>query len=61
MMIKKTFHFALLSLALVVFCGCAAVREPVSTAPQQIERGVRGQGQIVTRNPTSDAFGSDYQ
>lgn len=60
-MIYKTFHFAVLSFALAVFCGCEAVKEPVSQVPERLEQGVRGQGQLITRNPTSDSFGSDYQ
>lgn len=60
-MIHHLLHFVLLSPALAVFCGCAAVNEPVSQVPQRFEQGVRGQGQLITRNPTSDSFGSDYQ
>lgn len=60
-MIQHTLRFAFLSFAFAAFCGCAAIREPVSETPQRLEQGVRGQGQLITRNPTSDAFGSDYQ
>ncbi len=60
-MIQKTFNFALLSLALAVLGGCAAVEEPVSQVPERFEQGMRGQGQLITRDPMKDSFGSYYQ
>lgn len=57
----KTLNFALLSIALAVLGGCAAVEEPVSQVPDRFERGIRGEGQLISRDPMGDSFGSYYQ
>ncbi len=60
-MIQKTLNFALLSLSLALLGGCAAVEEPVSQVPQRLEQGMRGQGELITRDPMADSFGPYYQ
>lgn len=60
-MIYKTLNLALLSFALAAFCGCAAVEQPISTVPQRFEQGMRGEGQLISRNPMGDSYGPYYQ
>ena len=53
-----TLFFGLIAAAL--FGGCSIAEQDAGAVGDQFQRGIQGQGKIVPRDPTSDAFGSDY-
>ena len=54
-----TLFFCLL--AAVALKGCSVAEQDAAGVGEQFERGIKGEGRIVPNNPTSDAFGPEFQ
>ena len=54
--------FFFLTITLAAFLGaCANTDErPLKQVGAKLERGLKGQGQIVQNDPLQDSFGSDF-
>ncbi len=60
-MMQKLLSFGLLSIFAVVLAACTAVDDPGMEVRDKLERGVTGQGRIVSPSETRDQYGSFYQ
>jgi hypothetical protein len=54
-----TLFFSLL--AAVALTGCSVAEQDAADVGENFRRGIKGEGRIVPNDPTSDAFGADYQ
>ena len=54
-----TLFFCLLAAAALT--GCSVAETDASDVGASFERGIKGEGRIVPNNPTSDAFGPEFQ
>lgn len=45
----------------VLLSACANTERPIQQVGSKLERGLRGEGQIVPNNPLQDSFGQEFQ
>ncbi len=50
----------LCAVAALALCGCGVVSEAGSDVSNKFDRGITGQGRLISPNQVSDSFGSEY-
>ena len=54
--------FFFITTCMAVFLGaCANTDRPLDEVGSKLERGLRGQGQIVPNDPLKDSFGQEFR
>ena len=53
--------FFFMAVVVLSLGACSVAEQNLGSVGDQIQQGVRGQGQIVPNDPTRDSFGPDYR
>lgn len=60
-MIHKVLSLGFVALLMSLLAACTAVEDAGVNVSDKFERGVTGQGRLISPNPTGDQYGSFYQ